>query len=98
MITDEELECKNNEIHNEIPNDSELSEFEIDTYLPSRYEVQRYLDAEDYLDENGFLVDAPLTAEGWFSLACTYMIKKHIRPLLAEIATLKSKNDKLGKE
>lgn len=85
-------------VNNEIPNDSELSEFEIDNFLPSRHEVQRYLDAEEYLDENGLLVDAPLTAEGWFELACTYMIKKHIRPLLAEIATLKSKNDKLDKE
>mgnify|MGYP003291759556 CR=1 FL=1 len=81
--------CENNEINN----DSELSEFEIDTYLPSRHEVQRYLDDEDYLDENGILVDAPSTAEEWFSLACTYMIKNHIRPLLAEIATLKSKID-----
>lgn len=84
--------CENNEINN----DSELSEFEIDNFLPSRHEVQRYLDDEDYLDENGFLVDAPLTAEGWFSLACTYMIKKHIRPLLKEIDTLKSKMDNKG--
>lgn len=38
----------------EIPNDSELSEFEIDNFLPSRHEVQRYLDAEDYLDEYGY--------------------------------------------
>lgn len=81
--------CENNEINN----DSELSEFEIDTYLPSRHEVQRFLDDEDYLDENGILVDAPSTAEEWFSLACEYMIKKHIRPLLVEIATLKSKMD-----
>ena len=80
----------------EIPNDSELSEFEIDNFLPSRHEVQQYLDAEDYLDENGILVDAPSTAEAWFSLACTYMIKKHIRPLLKEIAVLKSKNDNKG--
>lgn len=80
----------------EIPNDSELSEFEIDNFLPSRHEVQQYLDAEDYLDENGILVDGPTTCEEWFNLACEYMIKKHIRPLLKEIVTLKSKNDNKG--
>lgn len=51
---------------------------------------------ELYLDENGLLVDGPTTCEEWFSLACTYMIKNHIRPLLVEIATLKSNMDNKG--
>lgn len=94
----EELECENNEIHNEIPNDSDLSEFEIDTYFPSRHEIERLLEEEDYLDEDGIFIDGSLNGYEWFDLACTYMIKKHIRPLLKEITTLKLKMDKRVEE
>lgn len=84
--------CENNEI----PNDSELSEFEIDTYWPSRHEIERLLDDEGYLDEDGILIPGALNGYEWFDLACTYMIKNYIRPLLAEIDTLKSKVDNKG--